>query len=257
MKRRIGPITLLALAAPALCAAQGPPGQPPVMVGMGVVASPSPYAGVSSNLTPVPVVNLDLGRFKLRGIQAQYRLWGDRDFRLEAVARPRFQSFRAEDSPALAGMETRRRTAEAGLQLTRRLGPWRLRAQGVTDLLGRHDGQEVSVEVTYRLGGRRLSVSPGAGMEWASGPFVDYYYGVRPEEARAGRPAYTGTAAWNPYVALVGRARLTGRWGLFAYLRHSWLDDAITDSPIVDRSTSYSGILAISYAFGGGQQRGK
>ncbi|MFP4614809.1 MAG: MipA/OmpV family protein [Thiohalorhabdus sp.] len=252
MSRRALPAALLALAAPAWCAAQGPPGAPPVMVGAGVVAAPSPYAGVSSNLTPVPMVNLEAGRFRFRGIQARYRLWGGRDLHLDAVAQPRFQSYRADDSPDLAGMEPRRRTAETGLRLNGQVGPWDYRLQATTDVLGRHDGQEVTLGGRYRLGGGARSLSPGAGLEWASAAFVDYYYGVRPGEVRPGRPAYSGAAAWSPYVSLTGRMRLAGRWGLFAYLRHTWLEDAITDSPIVDRTTVYSGVVAVSYAFGGG-----
>ncbi|MFA9459751.1 MipA/OmpV family protein [Thiohalorhabdus methylotrophus] len=250
-------LSLLAFLAPGISIAQPPPKRPPVMIGAGVVASPSPYEGVRRNLTPVPLLNVNLGRFSFRGIQARYRLWGDRRLNLAAVLQPRFQSYEGGDSRALEGMADRRKTAEAGLELTRRLGRWRLQVQGVTDLLGRHQGQEASAQLGYRLGGRRFTLSPGAGVEWASDRFVDYYYGVRPGEARAGRPAYSGQDAWSPFVALVARVRLTGRWGAFTYLRHSWLDEPVTDSPIVDRATVYSGVVAVSYAFGGGSGEGK
>jgi outer membrane protein len=88
------------------------------------------------------------------------------------------------------------------------------------------------------------------GVTWESADFVDYYYGVRPGEATAERPAFDGDAATNRFVGLASRYRLTKRLGLFALVRHTWLDDTITASPIVDTDNDYSGVLAVTYAFG-------
>ena len=252
---RIPALVLALLLAPGWAGAeqpgQGPPARnAPVTTGAAIVASPSPYSGVSSNLTPVPLLNLERGRFSLRGIQARYRLWQKSHGTLSAVVQPRLQSYDENDSPALAGMDSRRWTVEGGLRYSLQAGAWGFDLQGLTDLLGRHDGHEVTAGLDYRLVAlSRFQLSPGAGVVWQSAALVDYYYGVRPDEARPGRPAFAGKAALSPYASLVGRLRLVGRWGLLAYARHTWLDDAITDSPIVARDTSYSGVLAITYAF--------
>lgn len=241
----------LTLALAAGAAAQ-PPGRPPVTAGLGVVASPSPYAGVDEPaLTPVPFVNLELGRFYLRGIEAGLRLWDTDRLSLAVVVQPRFQSYDHGDSPDLAGMEARERTAEGGLRGRLQAGRYHAGLRAVTDLLGRHRGEEITADVGARLGGPRLGLSPSAGVTWESADFVDYYYGVRPAEARPDRPAYEGRAAANPFVGAGARLRLGGQWGLFAYVRHTWLDDAVTDSPIVDRDTVYSGVLAVTYALPG------
>ena len=242
--------TVLVAVAEASAAQSGRP-RPPVTVGAAVVASPSPYAGIDDPpLTAVPFVNFELGRFYLRGLEAGYRLWQRGPLSVAAVVQPRFQSYQAGDSPALAGMADRRRTAEGGARASVRLGRFEAGVRAVTDLLGRHGGQEITADVGWRLGGRQLSLSPSVGVIWESADFVDYYYGVRPGEATADRPAFEGDAATNRFVALAGRYRLTKRLGLFALVRHTWLDDTITDSPIVDSDTNYSGVLAVTYAFG-------
>jgi len=238
----------LGLAAPGH--AQGPPGKrPKVVLGAGAVAAPSPYKGVSSHITPVPFVNLQRERFFLRGVQAGWRLWQGEKSSLAAVAQPQFQGYEPGDSPALAGMATRRWSVDGGLQFTTRRGDLRLSLEAMHDLLGRHGGLLASADLSYELGGAGFTVAPGAGLEWEGRDFVAYYYGVRPTESRPGRPAYDGRGALNPYAGMRVRYSFNRRWGLFTYLRHRWLDDAITDSPIVAGDTVYSGVLAVTYSF--------
>ncbi|HKL78163.1 MAG TPA: MipA/OmpV family protein [Gammaproteobacteria bacterium] len=238
----------LALAAPGY--AQGPPGKrPKVVLGAGAVAAPSPYKGVSSHVTPVPFINLQRERFFLRGVQAGWRLWQTNGASLAAVAQPQFQGYEPGDSPALAGMDRRRWSVDGGLQLTARRGDLRLSLQALHDLLGRHNGLLASAGVSYELGDPRRTVAPGVGLEWEGPDYVAYYYGVRPAEGRPGRPAYDGRGALNPYIGVQARYGFGGHWGLFAYLRHRWLDDAITDSPIVAGDTVYSGVVAVTYSF--------
>lgn len=226
--------------------------RPPVTAGLAAVASPSPYAGVTEPpVTVVPFINVELDRFYLRGLEAGYRLTDSGPLSVSAIVQPRFQSFKASDSAAFNGMTTRRRTAEGGLRAQLRMGRLQTGLRGVTDLLGRHQGQVMTANAGYRLGGPSLAVTPSAGIQWQSGDFVAYYYGVRPGEARGDRSAYNGGAATNPFVGASARLRLGQRWGVFALVRHYWLDDAITDSPIVDSRTDYSGVAALTRAFGG------
>ena len=250
---RSAAVLAAALLMPGAALAPPPDQRPPVTLGLAAVSSPSPYAGVDERpVTVVPFANFEAGRFYLRGLEAGYRLAEGEAFSAAAILQPRFQSYSPGDSPALDGMEARRRTAEGGLRAGVRLGRWKVGLRGVSDLLGRHDGQTVTFDAGVRLGGPRLGVTPSAGLQWQSANFVDYYYGVRASEARPDRPAYTGQAAFNPFLGASVRWRLGGRWGVFALARHAWLDSAITDSPIVDRGTDNSGVLALTYALGSG-----
>lgn len=249
---RFAPRTLAAVCCFALWspAPAAPPDQrPAVVLGGGAVAAPSPYRGVASNVTAIPFINLNRGRFYLRGIQAGWRLTDRQGTTLAAVVQPQLQSYSPNESPALAGMDHRQWSVDGGLQLSHRAGRWQLSLRAVHDLLGRHQGLLGSAGVSYDLGTPKLSVAPGLGVEWEGADFVDYYYGVRPGEARSGRPGYDGRAAANPYAALRVRYSFNRHWGVFTYLRHSWLDEAITDSPIVGKSTVYSGVAAVTYSF--------
>ena len=231
--------------------AQPAKARPPLTLGLGVVASPAPYAGVEDqSLTPVPFINMEGDRFYFRGLQAGYRFWKPDSITLSAILQPRLQSYTADDSDALAGMADRKRTLEGGLRLNWRKGPFQAELRTLTDLLDRHGGHSVTADTGLRLAGAGLSVTPAVGVTWQSRDFVGYYYGVRPGEARATRPPYSGTAALNPFIGTTIRYQLAGRWGLFTFLRHTWLDSAITDSPLVDTNTDISGGFAVTIGLG-------
>lgn len=254
LRRQVGAITPLAfllLAAASVAAAPPSQSRPPVTAGLGVVASPSPYAGVEEPpVTAVPFINLELDRFYLRGLEAGYGLMNTGRLSVSAILQPRMQSYKASESPALGGMASRRRTAEGGFRAQLKKGRLQVGLRAVSDLLGRHHGQVVTGDIAARFGGPRLTLEPSAGIQWQSPDFVTYYYGVRPEETRTGRPAYDAGAAANPFLGASARLRLGKRWGVFALVRHYWLDESVTASPIVDSRTDHSGVLAVTRAFG-------
>lgn len=78
---------------------------------------------------------------------------------------------------------------------------------------------------------------------------MDHYYGVRPEEARPGRPVYEPGSTLNGRLQLQAFYSLAPRWMLVGFLRLESLGREIEDSPIVEDSTSYFGLLALTYRF--------
>lgn len=245
------PLVLALLAPAALAQAPGGgSGKPPVTVGMGAVFPTTPYKGVRTPpATAVPFVNLNLGRFFLQGVTAGYRLTAHPLASTAVVAQPRFQSYSSGDSDYLAGMGNRNRTAEAGLTFSSRWGRWQFSSRAVSDVLGVHEGQEVDAGLSVQFGGPGVTVAPGVGVSWQSAPLVDYYYGVRTGEARPDRPAYDGSAATNQYARLLVRYRFARRWAVLALGKVTRLDDAIHDSPLVNRRHVGSGVFALTYSF--------
>jgi outer membrane protein len=248
-------LALLALPAllPAVAAAQSPggrPDKPPVTAGVGAIFPTTPYKGVKTPpATAVPFVNLNLGRFFLQGVTAGYRLTSHPQASTAAIVQPRFQSYNSNDSDYLEGMGDRNRTAEAGLSFSSRLGRFGFDAGVVSDLLDVHGGQEANAALAVRFGGPVVTVAPGVGVNWQSAELVDYYYGVRPQEARADRPAYAGSAAVNRYARLLVRYRFAKRWGVLGLAKVTRLDNAIYDSPLVNQRHVGSGVLAVTYSF--------
>jgi outer membrane protein len=98
----------------------------------------------------------------------------------------------------------------------------------VTDLFGRHKGQEMEFSYTVLFRWRGFDFIPSAGMRWKSENLVDYYYGVRPSEALTGRPAFEGEEALDPFVRWPCDAAL--RMEPVGAVRYEWLDREITDS---------------------------
>jgi outer membrane protein len=65
------------------------------------------------------------------------------------------------------------------------------------------------------------------------GDLNNYYYGVRPEEARPDRPAYEAQNGIVPEVGFYAAYQLTTRWRLFGGASVSRLPDTVAGSPIV------------------------
>lgn len=138
------------------------------------------------------------------------------------------------DYTALAGMDKRYTSAEAGLH-----GTWFTHANFVsygvfTDISGHSHGNSVQLSLAhpFRLAPRWF-LTPSVGAEWLSAKVVDYYYGVQASEATASRPAYTGTASTNLRVGVMLSHRLSRSWSLFGGMGVTYLGSGISNSPIV------------------------
>jgi MipA family protein len=210
----------------------------PWHLGVGGIVQDQPYAGVGSETTGFPVIGYFGERLQVFGPRANYLLLGNDTFSLKADAIVRFSSYEPEDSAALQGMEERDMTIDAGFTGTAE-GDWGELELGVlTDVLDRHSGQEVRLSYGYELGDRNLSVTPFVGLRWMSADLSNYYYGVRPAEATLARPAYEVPSTTSAFVGATARYRLGGRWSVFGTLAWQRLDDAVSESPIVEDDTS-------------------
>lgn len=223
--------------------------RPTIYVGAGAILSTKPYVGMDAKVYPVPMFGYEGKRLYLRGIRGGYRLIMGEGWSIGPVIQPRFDGYEEDDSSALAGMADRNVSLEAGvgfLWLTD-YGLWA--ASFVTDVLGEHDGQEVEVSWTARLERQRWDFVPSVGLRWRSDNVIDYYYGVRRDEANADRPPYEPDDVIDPFVRLVVRLKLTKRWSLLGAIQYEWLGSEISDSPIVDDDYGFSLMGGAMYSF--------
>lgn len=225
-------------------------------LGLGVVSAPRPYVGATNEILVIPIVELSSGRWFVQGIRAGYRIAETPRTRLVAQARFRFSGLDPGDSPFLAGMARRRETVEAGLGFDWTVasalgGPVQLELRAFADALNRSGGTEASAGLAWRkaLAGGRVLFSPSIGLAFQNEAAVDYYYGVRPEEARPGRPAYPGRAAFSSRASAFLAWRFSGRWSLTAAVSLEAFGDEITASPIVDRQNQTFVLLGVAYGF--------
>jgi len=244
-------VLVLSIALPA--AAQGPPAQTDLRwsLGLGVISSPKPYRGADQTLLPIPLLELSYKRFYVQGIRLGYKLVDSENLDLDARARYRFAGYSPDDSPYLAGMAERQGSVDGGLALEWRRGRFGVTTSAFADLLGRSSGTEVAVEAawTQPLAGRKVLLTPAVGVEWQGAGLVDYYYGVRPEEAVPGRPAYEGEAMLTARASLSLLWRASARVAVLALVRADRLDDSVQASPIVDKRRAVFGLAGITYRF--------
>lgn len=222
---------------------------PTMYLGGGALISSKPYRGAEARIYPVPLFAYEGERFYLRGIVGGYRLFSSGGWSIGPIVQPRFDGYNAQDSSFLRGMDDRDWSVDAGvgISLLTQVGLFGLSL--VTDVLGRHDGQELELSYTAMFKLDEFQFIPSIGMRWKSENIVDYYFGVEPDEVRPDRMAYDGDDAVNPFVRLAVRRKLTSRWSLLGAVQYEWLDDEITDSPLVQDSYDASIMAGLLYSW--------
>jgi outer membrane protein len=221
-------------------------------LGIGYFSSPRPYVGAENSSFPAPLIELSYKKLYVQGIQAGYRFFDNDRFSLDARAGIVFNGLDPEDSEFLEGMNKRRSTIEGGFVGAWKPGKFRLSGGVYTDLLGRYYGQQVPVDFsrTWTFNRYQWGLTPSIGLVWQSSNFVDYYYGVTPEEARPDRPVFSGHSAVNLHSSLFAYYFVNMRIRLTGYVRVQRLDNEISDSPIVDQPRGIFGLLGFTYRFG-------
>jgi len=221
-------------------------------LGIGAFSSPRPYVGAENSQIVAPLLEITYKKLYVQGIQAGYKFFDTDKFSLDARMGIVFNGLDPEDSEYLEGMNKRRSTIEGGFVFGWKPGKFRLNTAFYTDMLGRSYGQQASTDFSrmWTFNRYRWGLTPSIGMVWQSSNFVDYYYGVTPEEARPGRPPFEGHSVINFRSSLLGFFFVNMRIRLVALVRIQRLDNEIYDSPIVDQKRGIFGLVGLTYRFG-------
>lgn len=252
---------LVCLAAALLVPAAAPAAELPLWeLGLGVAGLSLPhYRGAEKSrnwLLPMPygVYRGEILQADREGLKAKL-LDSDRidfDISLEATA-----PSRSADEPARHGMPDLKGTVEVGPNVNLRLagGPgWKvearlpLRAAFTLQTRSRGVGWVAapSLNLDQRIAGWNIGTELAA--LWGSRSFHRYYYGVSPEYASAGRPAYEARAGRGGWQATLAATRRDGRRWLGAFVSADSLAGAnFTDSPLVRRRSNVTFGVAVSW----------
>lgn len=228
--------------------ADGPPQDlrnPSWGLGLGVGTETSPYRGVDTETKALPVLTYENKYVRLFGPSLDLKLPSAGPVSFALRARYSEQGYKASDADELQGMAER----EGGLWLGARADwrlPWaQVAAEWLGDAEDRSGGQQIKLEASrrFQLGG--ASLKPHLALVWQDSSYVDYYYGVRAGESRAGRASYAGTSTVNTELGLLVNVPLAPGHSVFMNLSHTVLGSAIKDSPLVGRS----GVSAVRAAY--------
>ncbi|MFH1777098.1 MAG: MipA/OmpV family protein [Candidatus Omnitrophota bacterium] len=225
------------------------------ILGIGWLAYNGPYKDKDADLAPVLITFWQQDRVFIRGSKAGYVVGKLKDLNqteIDLYIEPRFMGYSAEDSAVFQGMSDRKYSADIGVQFKGKLPDLKDVSVNVslsTDLLAKHEGQEIKLELLKSFDHGFYFLRPGIGVEWQSKDMVDYYYGVCGEEVTTIRFEYSPNDAINFYTGIDGYLGLSENWLLVGNVCVYFLHKAIKNSPIVDSAYALRGIVGVSRKF--------
>ena len=200
----------------------------------------SPYAGAGTRFDFVPLYLYEGERVYLRSPSVGIKFGPSEARRLEVFLKHRFEGTPTDDIPAsLAGMAPREHGIDAGVS-GQFGGGWGIAfAELLRDVSKTSGGTELRLGYRYPFRRGRLWVRPHVMLSVRDGDLNNYYYGVRPDEARGDRPAYEAHHGIMPEVGVYAAYQISMRWRLFGGATLARLPDTVAGSPIVgDRMLS-------------------
>jgi MipA family protein len=240
-------------------------------LGIGYRFGNSPYRNVpnissdanNGDTDLVPLYLYEGRRFYARGSWVGVRVAQQPSWGLDLIARYRFDRLEAVRQAAVRqeaavrreadsfyeGMADREQTVDGGLSLYLRGALGELSLAAVTDLASRHQGAEYDLTYRYPLTFGNWVVSPYASLVHQDSDLVDYYYGVRREEARPDRPFYRAGSGTFWRYGVDTAFRLSRGWRLHGSLGMERLPGAVRDSPLTNEERLFTAFAGTSYFF--------
>lgn len=254
-------LCVLAAATSLPALAQRPPegGEPPSSswgLGLGVASSKNAYTGFKRDSTVVPFLQFENEHVKVFGPGVEVKLPG---LRISESQRIHFglvgqydlsSGYEAKDSVVFAGMAERKAGIWVGAKAEWETSLLNVTAELMGDASGDSKGKTFSlgVERSWHFG-QNWMLTPRVVAKWQDRKYVDYYYGVRAGEARAGRAAYRGDSGVSAEVGLRGVYMFDQQHSVFLDVGVTRLSSSIKNSPLVDRSTENNLFLGYVYRF--------
>lgn len=166
---------------------------------------------------------------------------------LELAARLSFEGFKP--NAQLPGIRERRNPVPVGVGSFQSFDWGGVFLNAFYNLQGNHGAL---MEATYagRFSTGSVTWYPTLGIEHRTAAYVRGLYGTDAAEAASmGKAAYSPGASTVPVLGLSTSIPLSGNWGLNAQYRRRWLDHAIRNSPLVDKTSQDTAYLALVYTF--------
>ena len=223
-------------------------------LGGGFRSGQSPYFATDNedqrqlDLIPLYLYN---GKYLFaRGTSGGIHLVRNDSFEVNLYTRYRFQKLDPDSNVFYQGLEERKQSLDAGIELGLKKDWGEIKLDWVADTLGRHNGQEVRASYRYRVDAGPWSISPFISWTWQDKNLTDYYFGVSQSEATAERPAYSpGESQWIGF-GLNTSWQASDRITLFGNIGFAGAASEVTDSPLVDEDGFSSVFAGGTYLFG-------
>ncbi|ASD79958.1 MipA/OmpV family protein [Burkholderia gladioli] len=217
-------------------------------LGAGAEVQTMPYKHYGANVAPIPLIYFDDKWVNVVGTTVDLKVgqWDSVSIALRGRVGI-LEGYKQSDAPVLNGMQNRDSVAfwyGPTLAWDSALG-----TLSSSYLFGGNKGRQASLDFRKEIQAARWTVVPHMTVEWLSGDYVDYYYGVTPSEMRPGRPAYKGSSASKVSIGTRVAYQLTEHQSVGVDISVAHLGGGITDSPLVGRRFVTGATLGYVYQF--------
>ncbi len=220
-------------------------------VGVGVIGRTSPYVDSRQDTYQViPAITYFGERLQWFGPSLRYGVAGTGDVRLALSANYRIGSYEEDDADILAGLGDRDGTLMAGLSLQLDLpAGFEVELSGQIDVLDRIGGGLATVKGSRGLQAGIVRLQPYVAATWLGEDLTNHDFGVPESAATLTRPAYDTGSSFSYDLGMDVFVELSERWLIIMTVAAEYLDDDVSDSPIVDDDRLFKGFAAINYVF--------
>lgn len=117
------------------------------------------------------------------------------------------------------------------------------------DASGVHDGQQLALEYKYGFSVNQWRFGTAAKLTWKSSNLIDYYYGLDESDNVDLSQYYRGSSGIYPSLRISVAHPISDQWQWFAYAKYEFLDNGMTNSPLVDENQVTTLFTGVSYRF--------
>jgi len=166
---------------------------------------------------------------------------------LGAVARIRTQGTGTKLLDQLENIDVRKWTVEAGPLVGWRRWPLHFELKQYYEIFSSFSGPTGELGVSLPAQFPWGWFVPTVSLVRNSAAHNRYYYGVSESESNPDLPSYEPGASLNVRAGISVGYEIRQQWLLTASVAHEWLGTEIKDSPIVDKTGTWSGNVGIAY----------
>ena len=219
--------------------------------GLGLAGGVSqlPYIGDANRKRALPIVFIENQWLRVAGAGIDFKLPSAGPLSFDLRLAYSFDGYKNGDSPILDGMAQRKHSVLGGGVVTWHDPLADVSFETLADVSGHSKGVTARLSVDHAFHMGSLELRPRVAARWMDSKYVDYYYGVRPEEAAAARPAYAAKAALNLETGVRASYAFTPHQVGFLDVGAQRLGNEIADSPLVGRRTLTSVGVGYMYRF--------
>ncbi len=222
-------------------------------IGIGLATDVVEYKKSASEddvVVVLPYLEYEGERLHFSGTSLSYDVIKTGLLQVSLLAENNGSGFDAGDLEIFKGMADRDYSIDLGAQFAVSTDFGDVAFSVTKDVNDAHDSEVMKLSYQYMLHAGKWVFIPGIGLQHLASDFVDYYYGVRANEATRTRAAYKGRSTTQVSLNLLTAYQISPRFQVVNAISLEALPDEIKNSPLVkDDSTVLRGFLGLSYQF--------